>query len=507
MPISKLSVAVCVTLASVASLFAQTTFNPKYAGPMNIPSASALQADLNMDGVPDFIVPYQELLSTGSATYKSQSLPSYIPVVSGDFNNDGKTDVFFYNDTGGSQLFDIGYGDGKGGFTYKATPNLPGFTTGTRGSVLGQATDVNGDGRADLLLAAVTSSSLYVRLFLNNGSGFTDAGNVASFSIPPGAIWGPFEYLDYTPAFDLLLGDFDADGHADLAVRYIYHTGIGTDSSSLYILYGDGAGHFTPKLVTSALFSSTFTAADINDDTRSDLIGTYADSTIHIFRSNAGRTFTETVLSSAQLGSTLYPSYPPVVADFDGNGWKDIVYPSFSPTPNDTHFGIRGIYQSATHTWQVGAFAAADIFTASRGWAPYNFTGVGDYNRDGKPDPGLILTSYANTHPNAAALMLNAAARPVGSCPAPAIGIHVCSPGTSSTSPVKFSFSATSFYPMRKMEVWVDGVKKSETYHVFADQGFSDVSLPLTTGTHKISFFSGTYDGGVTKKSITITVP
>jgi hypothetical protein len=57
------------------------------------------------------------------------------------------------------------------------------------------------------------------------------------------------------------------------------------------------------------------------------------------------------------------------------------------------------------------------------------------------------------------------------------------------------------------MEVWVDGAKKSETYHVFANQGFSDVSLSLAAGTHTISFFSGTYDGGVVKKTITVKVP
>jgi hypothetical protein len=72
---------------------------------------------------------------------------------------------------------------------------------------------------------------------------------------------------------------------------------------------------------------------------------------------------------------------------------------------------------------------------------------------------------------------------------------------------VKFSFSATSFYPLRKMEVWVDGVKKSETYHVFANQGFSDVSLTLAAGTHTVSFFAGTFDGGVTKKTISLKVP
>ena len=95
----------------------------------------------------------------------------------------------------------------------------------------------------------------------------------------------------------------------------------------------------------------------------------------------------------------------------------------------------------------------------------------------------------------------------VGNCALPVIGINVCSPGTSSVSPVKFSFSATSFYPIRKMEVWVDGAKKSETYHVVANQGFSDVSLALAKGKHTVSFFSGGFDGSVVKKTVTVQIP
>jgi hypothetical protein len=57
------------------------------------------------------------------------------------------------------------------------------------------------------------------------------------------------------------------------------------------------------------------------------------------------------------------------------------------------------------------------------------------------------------------------------------------------------------------MEVWVDGVKKSETYHTIGNQAFADVSLAIPAGTHRISFFSGGYDGSVVKKSVTLTVP
>jgi hypothetical protein len=159
------------------------------------------------------------------------------------------------------------------------------------------------------------------------------------------------------------------------------------------------------------------------------------------------------------------------------------------------------------HGWQLGGFTAVDTFQSYFGDNPFFTLVAGDYTKDAKPDVILFATTDANTHPDSADFLINTGTHPVGSCAAPAIGIHVCSPGASSASPVRFSFSATSFYALRKMEVWVDGVKKSETYHVFANQGFSDVSLALSAGTHTVSFFSGTYDGGVTKKTITVSVP
>ena len=56
------------------------------------------------------------------------------------------------------------------------------------------------------------------------------------------------------------------------------------------------------------------------------------------------------------------------------------------------------------------------------------------------------------------------------------------------------------------MEVWIDGKKLSETYEVFADEGFSNVKLTLVPGSHKVSLFSGGFDGTVQHTSYDITV-
>ncbi|HZD76180.1 MAG TPA: VCBS repeat-containing protein [Acidobacteriaceae bacterium] len=502
------SALLCAAAAFTSITSAQTTFNPRYTAFSEDPSFTEppplelLQADLNGDGVPDFIAAQgnQELLSNSSGGYTLHHFSSSaleggdMPLVAGDFNGDGKNDVLFYAYTGGSNLFVIGYGDGAGNYpTTKTIPNLPGIVTGEFSEVVAQATDVNGDGRPDLILANLVVSNpsnpiVNVRLYLNNGSGFTDQGNIYS-----GA---PSQNTNgYSVGIQLLLGDYDSDGHADIALV----------DGNLIVLYGDGRGHFTTKAVDTGSPTLAFAAADMNEDGRTDLVGVDVDQTIHVFLSQAGRTFSQSAISAPDIAQTAF-SFPPILADFDGNGRKDIGFVSASS--DYSQYGFNAEYQTGSNTWKLGTFTPVDTFAAYYGMIPFVGFSPGNYNHDQKADVALFTDdSTAANHPNSADVLLNTGGKAIGSCAAPAIGIHVCSPGTSSASPVKFSFSATSFYPVRKMEVWVDGVKKSETYHVVGNQGFADVSLALSAGTHQVSFFSGGFDGSVQKKTVTLKVP
>ena len=73
-------------------------------------------------------------------------------------------------------------------------------------------------------------------------------------------------------------------------------------------------------------------------------------------------------------------------------------------------------------------------------------------------------------------------------------------------SPLKFNFSASAVYPIRKMEVWIDGSKRSETYNTVGQQAYANPSLSLSAGTHRVTLFSGAYDGSTQKNSYSITV-
>ena len=525
-PVASLLLAAAFT--SITS--AQTTFSPQYSAFSKQPTFNEppplqlFQADLNRDSIPDFIPSQGKelLLSLGGGKYAvhqfsspNASLCCGLPIAAGDFNGDGKNDVVFT--PGGGDVF-VAYGDGTGDFpTGKSLPTLPGVSTSDTGQsyVIVQTADVNGDGRPDLILAyiadGIPSITFNVRLYLNNGSGFTDKGNIYSYPLAPGV--QPGVPWDFTAALDLLLGDYDADGHADVAVRFLSYNGTtGDQDGNLVVLYGDGAGHFTPKSVYSHRATElVLSAADMNDDGRTDLVGADVGQTIHIFRSNPGRTFSESVISAPSMQQSYY-NYPPMLADFDGNGLKDIGFVGQGIAPpvggNIVSNGLAVAYQTSANTWKLGPLTPVDTFEGYHGEMPFTALYVGNYNQDGKSDVVFFTDDgTAQAHPNSADVLLNTGGKSAGNCPPPAIGIHVCTPGASSASPVKFSFSATSFYPLRKMEVWVDGVKKSETFHVFANQGFSDVSLTLAAGTHTVSFFAGTFDGGVTKKTISLKVP
>jgi hypothetical protein len=52
---------------------------------------------------------------------------------------------------------------------------------------------------------------------------------------------------------------------------------------------------------------------------------------------------------------------------------------------------------------------------------------------------------------------------------------------------VAFNVSATSFYRLRKLEIWVDAVKKRETYHVFGTQGYDHSAGKHTVGIYAVA--------------------
>jgi hypothetical protein len=472
-----------------------------------------VQFDWNHDGIPDFLASgdtNQNLISnSATGTYTYQKAPSLGGAI-GDFNHDGKIDYAFAS----INYFYLFYGNGSGGFTQgPSSQGAPGVL-GCLGYVVA---DFNGDGRQDIAGAfetgqtSTTGGTFGVALYLNNGDGFNTGKIIFQSTIPANNQGG----WPYTPPgtntatlfFDFAIGDFDSDGHADLMFRTMYsseNTPQPIPTTDIRVLYGDGHGNFTAKTVTTDHTLDQVSVADMNNDGSTDIVALKGDTTT-IYYGHPNRSFT-----SASVSSPGGDYLQPMLVDVTGDGLKDIIYLATCPAnytcpdgpTGQIPTGIITLVQTPSHAFTSTGFKQVqDVF--SRGF-------IGDYNHDGKLDAALFTGQEENSdyQLNDHLYLIKNTRNISALCPAPASpGFHVCSPsGASVASPVKFNFSASSLYPIRKMEVWIDGAKRSETYNTVGQQAFANPSLSLSAGTHKVSLFSGAYDGSVQKTSYSLTV-
>jgi len=136
--------------------------------------------------------------SDGVLTYKSSfAAANATSIAVADFNVDGKADLAFTNSTGVTVML----GDGTGAFN--PAPGSP-FPTGSQPSSVAVG-DFNGDGVPDLAVANQEDGT--VSVLLGNGSGGFSPMSGSPFSVGAGS----------SPAA-IVVGDFNGDGRADLAI-------------------------------------------------------------------------------------------------------------------------------------------------------------------------------------------------------------------------------------------------------------------------------------------------
>ena len=239
------------------------TFTPGQV--LTVPSAAlfaeGLQvADLNNDGIPDLIGPFDQFignvntfslrifLGNGDGTFTLQSakipLPDPQSVLVADFNHDGKADLILSNSESSEPLsIMLGNGDGTFGAPALISPTTTYYAL--------SAADLNGDGNPDLSVYSASTSA--TTIFLGRGDGtFTQ--------LPPDS------NLASTSA--RAVADFNQDGIPDLITQ---------DNSSGYvhINFGRGDGTFAAPVValsSSTLVSNYIVVADLNGDGRPDFV-------------------------------------------------------------------------------------------------------------------------------------------------------------------------------------------------------------------------------------------
>ncbi|MGI8770395.1 MAG: FG-GAP-like repeat-containing protein [Acidobacteriaceae bacterium] len=282
-----------------------------------------------------------------------------------DVNGDGKPDLIVLNPNGSTQTTQIVTllrGDGKGGFLKPTTMlSLP-----VGDSVL-TVGDFNDDGRMDL---AVLASGGQVRIFLG----------ASDDTFKP----GPATTVCQCGLLGAAAGDVNKDGHLDLV--------IGAPSSNVYTLLGNGNGTFRAPINTNTSASGgPIALGDFNHDGRLDAAVSDGSFTFQVLVGNGDGTFVAGAVSDLPAIGQL------LAADVDGDGNVDLVASVSS---------VRGFdlctagYVAVLPGSDDGTFGGPVSYSV--GFDPFNIE-LSDLNGDGRPD--IVAGNFSS---NSVSVLLNA---------------------------------------------------------------------------------------------------
>jgi hypothetical protein len=330
-------------------------------------------ADLNGDGRVDLAGSganaVSVMLGNGDGTFRPKTdLPVGFQtqaVAAGDFDSDGRVDLVV---TLNSPQFSLALLTGTGTGTFNAPtffPNSSGFD-----SPAIVATDLNGDGRLDLVVmhsiacfTAPCRSARSITILLGNGN--------ATFQTPSEIDVG-------TGPMAMAVLDLNRDGIKDVA--------IGGGNTELSILLGVGNGTFVRQTVVTLvpggdLFSACndIGVGDVNRDGIQDLVVPLGNGEGNaILIGNGNGTFQ--VRSRIQIDETFAPLHV-AVADYNRDGLLDI-----ARTMGD---GTNGLLQILRGNGD-GTFQAPNRYLVP----PPSRGGIviitGDWNADAKPDIAFV---------------------------------------------------------------------------------------------------------------------
>jgi hypothetical protein len=241
-------------------------------------------------------------LSYGSPQFVNTGTgPTQIAV--GDFNHDCNVDFATVNLDGNVTLR---FGDGAGGFP--TTSTLTGFDN----ALSIASADFNEDGIPDLAVG--------------NSAGFDSnpIGHTISILLADGS--GGFAAVSPSPSSDghvswIATGDFNGDGHADLAVVDAFSSPAGV---RLYL--GDGTGQFSsPSIISTDVHQpASVVTADLNADGHADLIVPCGDTMLLFLGAGNGTFAAPTVITYPNSGNGDGAIHA-AATDFNHDGHMDVV--------------------------------------------------------------------------------------------------------------------------------------------------------------------------------------
>ena len=292
---------------------------------------------------------------------------SYAPyqLFVGDFNGDGHLDLLAFQSLsrGPNSSVVIFLGKGDGSFTQQPTLPITGY-----GLALG---DFNGDGKLDL---AINTDLFHLQTYSGNGDG--------TFSGPQ-LVWAVTRGNVNTP----IVGDFNRDGTLDIAICGQAFDAHGRPFEVLNMFRGKGDGTFwktKSTLLAGVLNNNGVAVADFNHDGKLDIIG---DSGIVLLGNGDGTFSTGASLSLLSTSSMQ-------TADMNNDGNQDLVVQDIVPTNNNTYsFGVVSVLLGNGD----GTFQNALAWNSEANLL--NTIGIADFNGDGLLDVVYPNLSQALLNP------------------------------------------------------------------------------------------------------------
>ena len=427
---------------------------------------SAVEADFNGDGKPDIAAPVQTgtpgtyevsvVLNGGNGTFKTAVLtpnPNGVDgdqLLVGDFNGDGKQDLIVVHATSPA-TFEWWQGNGDGTFNV----GTHALTTITSNFVEGGVVTTDANGNLDLIFVDSHSPGNVVT-FVGNGNGTFAAPTSVAVSAGPLAdvVFADFNgdgILDFVASFSnsngvqdgvflgqsgggyaapILLtnpdgvynicnnsvGDLNGDGKPEIVSANCYLSGL-AGNLTVYLNKGNGtfqtgvyysAGTESVDNTTADIGPVAVTIADVDGDGKNDIVSSNAkggDATILL--GNGDGTVNVPTVGYSTGG---FPKTSALVADFNGDGFADIVLPDYVfsfaylqgygdgtfRSPLDFYSPVPNGYGAAATTMATGDFNGdgyPDFVLGNVGYNNPNGSGIGITvflsNPDGSLQPGI----------------------------------------------------------------------------------------------------------------------